>query len=505
MTDIATVGNSQVNQPQPFFAGDRWTALAVLSLAVLGAYLSWTNFWYAYDDAFITYRVAYNLASGHGFVYNVGERVLVTTAPLYGLVLGGLGWLFGPDRIPFFGAWLSATSFTLIALALYDYSRLHGQALAGWLAGYFFLTTPVILDVFGGEMLVLLALGLWAFVCYARGCRRTSVVLLALATLVRPDGVLAAVVLFAYDALRSRRVPWREGLLFGAVVVPFALAAWIYYGSPLPMTLSSKIGQRESNLWLTFGRGMREWLTARLTQGVRGPRFQFFALDPGTFCFWLTVGVPALLFYRFWWLPLSWIALFLVCYWRLKVPFYHWYAAPALVALAMMAASGVGGAVALAWLALPRMGTKPAAGAAIVLALAATGPGLPAATKGRWPIPGIAPYEEVGRWLQANTPADSSVAYYEIGYLGYYSRRRIIDPMGLLDPAIVPHVARRDFLWPYEHYRPTYILELASVTLMHPFKAQPWFSQEYRFVRTFSAAGGEPGGMMTLWERHVAR
>lgn len=39
-------------------------------LLVLLAYISITNLQVSYDDAFITYRYAYNFASGEGFVYN---------------------------------------------------------------------------------------------------------------------------------------------------------------------------------------------------------------------------------------------------------------------------------------------------------------------------------------------------------------------------------------------------------------------------------------------------
>jgi hypothetical protein len=49
-----------------------------------------------FDDAYITYRYARNLATGQGFVYNPGEAVLGTTAALYGLLLGLLS-LLGAD------------------------------------------------------------------------------------------------------------------------------------------------------------------------------------------------------------------------------------------------------------------------------------------------------------------------------------------------------------------------------------------------------------------------
>lgn len=39
------------------------------------------------DDAYITFRVASNAASGLGPVFNPGERVLSVTTPLYALLM----------------------------------------------------------------------------------------------------------------------------------------------------------------------------------------------------------------------------------------------------------------------------------------------------------------------------------------------------------------------------------------------------------------------------------
>lgn len=40
-----------------------------------------------YDDAFITFRYAQNLASGNGLVYNPGEYILGTTSPLFAIII----------------------------------------------------------------------------------------------------------------------------------------------------------------------------------------------------------------------------------------------------------------------------------------------------------------------------------------------------------------------------------------------------------------------------------
>ena len=46
-----------------------------------------------FDDAYITYRYARNVAEGIGLVYNIHEKVLGTTAPLFALIGSVPAWL----------------------------------------------------------------------------------------------------------------------------------------------------------------------------------------------------------------------------------------------------------------------------------------------------------------------------------------------------------------------------------------------------------------------------
>lgn len=62
----------------------RLAALLFAGLALAGVINRWTC-----DDAFIAFRVADNLAAGHGFVFNAGERVEAATCPLWVMVLAG--------------------------------------------------------------------------------------------------------------------------------------------------------------------------------------------------------------------------------------------------------------------------------------------------------------------------------------------------------------------------------------------------------------------------------
>jgi hypothetical protein len=109
------------------------------------------------------------------------------------------------------------------------------------------------------------------------------------------------------------------------------------------------------------------------------------------------------------------------------------------------------------------------------------------------PHPVLQVYEQAGRWLATNTEPDATIGYYEIGYLGYYAHRPIIDPLGLLDPAIPPHIAKLDFLWAYREHPPIYILEQGANSF-GGIRATDWFGREYQPIHTFT----HPQTPMTL-------
>ena len=70
----------------------RWLIFAgVFALAL--AFAAFTQ--HAWEDYYITYRVSKNLATGHGLVYTVGERVHAFTSPLNVLLPAALSILTG--------------------------------------------------------------------------------------------------------------------------------------------------------------------------------------------------------------------------------------------------------------------------------------------------------------------------------------------------------------------------------------------------------------------------
>jgi len=70
--------------------------MMILVIALVRAGLGWWLGFRPFDDAFITFRYALNIATGHGFVYNLNQPVLGTTTPLWTLILA----LMNAVRLP---------------------------------------------------------------------------------------------------------------------------------------------------------------------------------------------------------------------------------------------------------------------------------------------------------------------------------------------------------------------------------------------------------------------
>jgi hypothetical protein len=414
---------------------------------------------YGFDDPYITYRYAANLADGHGFVYNPGERVLSTTAPLYALILA-LAKLVGLS-IPLVSNFLSALSMGLGALALYYLGRLGQTVIAGVVAAVLYPLTLQLLSTFGGEMVLVIAVVLWAFVAVVADYPILAGVLLAGATLLRADAALAAALVGGL--LLMRREPQmlaRLCLAYGLTMAPFLLAAWAYFGSLLPMTLGTKRSQAQIVGSESFYAGL---LT--LLQGLAvAPAFwPLLGLTPGGL--WDAVRHRAPLT-----LALSWGLLHTVAYIVLGVTAYFWYYGPSMLALIVAAALG---AELLARVLTRRAGRRVAlvvVSGLTVIVLAAQLSALH--WRATTPDLRLALYRDVGEWLSAHTHPEASVATLEVGIIGFYSQRPMIDFAGLIQPEVAavfsPEAGYATAAyWAIAHYRPAYIInQEASMPLL---------------------------------------
>jgi hypothetical protein len=290
------------------------TAAAVAAMAAVAAAGLWR---FSYDDAFVTYRYAANLAAGRGLAFNPGEPVLGTTAPGWAVLLGlaarasdALG-LAGLDAAGW-GTLLGALSLAVVA-GLLPLAALR-RAPPPWPWAFPLLLTalaftqPWCLQMLGAETYPVLALGTVAawLVLGPRGEELQQIgngrgsegaagarsagepdvagdppaagrlpgggrhevaagLLFALAMMLRLDAAAGALVLGLVLWAWRRRLPWRYGLAGLLPLVPWL--AWLQarFGRIVPATLEAKRSElAEAGGWLAaaadYTRAEWHWL-----------------------------------------------------------------------------------------------------------------------------------------------------------------------------------------------------------------------------------------------------
>jgi hypothetical protein len=81
----------------------------------------------------------------------------------------------------------------------------------------------------------------------------------------------------------------------------------------------------------------------------------------------------------------------------------------------------------------------------------------------RQPDPRYAIYRAAGEWLAAYTPVEAVVGALEVGILGYYTRRPMVDFAGLIQPEVAAQLTggnnyEHAAVWAVEHYQPQYLV-----------------------------------------------
>jgi len=470
--------------------------------------------WAPGDDTFIVYTYAKSLAAGRGFVFNHPPATLAATTPLLTLLLAAIAAISHSADFVRMHLLLSACCWTAAAWSIVLLRR--GLRLELWeaaLLGVVLLGAgqPLALlsEYFLFEFLLVLTVALhwnqrriWAGVCAG------------LLFLTRGEGALALPVLLGACAWEERS-PLKRGLtrLFrrgsgaaseaqekpggrsspfrGAArlclgfLIPFLL--WSVYalktfGAILPDSMHAKMAQYESQLWGSFARSL-------FTVYIPNWELQFaIGHHPGLNLWWGLVLLGAFHIAARnprWLLFPAWAALYIAGYAALGVPDSTTYQAP--VHFVALIVSGFG-FVALIHFALRLKGSlrivsvcgAVAAVAGFLYVMIPYRAALHLQARGDWTAP---TYTQMGLWFHDNTQPSQSVAYIEIGRLGYYSGNRIIDLAGLLDPEVARHVARRDFAWEFYRALPDYYVHLADFDwALKDIRANPEFGKRYEPV-----------------------
>lgn len=420
--------------PGPFV-----TACAALVIALITSAMGWMMRGIVNDDAFITYRYAQNLLAGRGFVFNPGEAVLGTTAPLHGLLIAALGVL--DADLPRVALALSCAATVVMAFCVYLTLANRGAAWGGAVAAGFLICAHKTYSAFPLETPLLGALQAAAILFAERARPRLMGAALALALLVRADSALLAAALLGtlwWIGTPKRALAAALGVTI-ALSAPWFLYASVAYGSALSNTAHTKTGW-PGHLWMFVGSLWERGVGTTLSE----PWLSALAL--------LGAAHGAVVSFRHLrWAPLRalvlWALAHVAAYSALRIFWPHsWYYYPLHICVCMLLGIGCDhGLSVLRARARARFGSEAISGllapsfALLVGLLAALQIETAYDKAGRIPFQFFAGgrdalYRSAAAWLNANPTVCARIAALEVGTLAYHSDRTMIDRMGLVSP-----------------------------------------------------------------------
>lgn len=391
------------------------------------------------DDAWIHLTYARTLAETGRFAYFPTDATTQgSTAPLFTLLLAAGFRVVSDEKLLGIGLGIAAQGGFLAALAIWARRRLDGST--GWAAAAVALVALdgriAILAASGMETSLFLACVAAAFALAAHDRGAAAGVAAGLATWTRPEGLLLAAVFLIAAAIERRSV---RGFL-----VPYAALAggWAAFNrtlgeSWLPNTFEAKTAYYAAEPRLAF-------LAHDVLGLFRDGAWPAIAPCAAAGIAWVAVAVvrraPS---------PLAaeagWTGAVLLAY-LVALPFAHRferYLVPVLPAVAIL---GVATARSVAR-GIGSRGVRVAGG---VVATALFGFHLAATVRAAGSYASFCRYhlerhERAGRWIAAHTSAEAVIAAHDVGAIGYYARRRIVDLVGVVRPEVVPHLG--DIPW----------------------------------------------------------
>lgn len=436
----------------------------IVACVLVGLYVLTAGSGFPLDDSWIHQTYARNLAQNGEWAFVSGEPSAASTSPLYTVVLS-IGYLL---NMPY-ALWahlLGAGSLAVMAM------------LAGRMVAWIFPNSQLV-SLTGG----ILMLTTWHLIWAAASGMETAIfcmltvvlmylawrehyvkseqslmiravifgVFSALATLARPEAIMLVGLIGLIFLIVQPQGDLRRVIIYGVVaVVAFVIVMSPYLalnlnltGGLLPNTANAKFQQHEILLQLPFLTRVQSLIIPILAGGQ-------FLLIPGILIFlWMIVKRESARHGLILLLPLIWaFGLIFLYAGRLPAPYQHGrYVIPALPAIVLVGNAGVLYAVRMwKYQMLPRVVSRALLASALVGQVVFTvilAPPIYATDVS------IINEEMVAsaQWIDENIPKDELLAIHDIGAVGYFTPRSMLDIAGLVSPDVAPIVDDADALW----------------------------------------------------------
>jgi hypothetical protein len=440
------------------------------------------------DDAYIFYRYIHNIISGHGWVFNIGERINATTSPLNVIVISIVAFFI--KDVPT-AAHLIQILFLFFALCfIYLLFKKFNMSMAGIICALILATDTTLMYLWGMETIMYCFFFIASIYFFVASRYNLSALNVALLILTRPDGIILAAILFLLYIWETKRFPLIPSVILTAVLLPWLIFSFFYFGHILPHTLGAKVSQGSS--------------------GVFGDKFIFFkgminlfkdyfilkAIIIFSFVIVLIIGLIDLVKYKFYFyknnkvfiILFIWVILYTGGYTILNVPHYLWYYVPIFFSIVILF-------IFLIYYLTRETVLKKYEKAIIVVNIVLLALVFINIYKNnnKFIIDSDTrekAYKEVGVWLKDNVDDFSTIAMTEVGTIGYYSDKKILDLTGLISKDVLPFL-RRDISREnvIKYFWPEYILlrtknnDLPS--FFEPFINNYIIKENYSIVKVF--------------------
>jgi hypothetical protein len=462
-------------------AADWLELTALLAILAAAAYLRWSWSDFDLDDSFITYTYSRSLASGHGFAF-AGERVLGTTTPLYALLLAITAHFGLPIITTAKGIGMVSSLAGCVLVYLLGRASV-GGGLGLLAAGLLAVNARhALVSMSGMETALYTTVCLAACYAFARQAPRPTALLAAAACLIRPDGLLLALALAIGHVVERRRVDRGALACFAVPLLAWAAYATYEWGTPVPTSITAKLAYPD------YGPFRLEIAAASLGDAVV-PALPLLAAIGLLYA--ATVARPLL--------PvLVWTGLYLGAFTR--APNFAWYYVPPIPGLILAVAAGIGAIFHLLrvegglfhgvwpWLRVP-LGLATAwvlAGASV-----AESQEYRAQMEKQYGREVCRAYHSLGLWVRRSMPSEATIAVPEIGYVGYYGCRRVLDLAGLCSRKVIPYLHDRRYVEIVQDFRPDYVALTTEGNrpIHNAIGRSPWFRAHYRPAAGFPYRG----------------
>ena len=428
----------------------QFIALGLLAGLALGGYLAYSakvnGAGSPLDDAWIHQVYARNLAERGEWAFNPGQSSAGATSPLWVLLLAAGSWLgLAPFLWAIFLGWLSLFLLGVTGSIVFRLLATEWTQRSLWVGALLILEFHSVWAAASGMETILFMTLSTAVLGLVLGSKNTSRkrsfwfvagLLAGLTVLVRPEGLtllaplLVAALLIPKSANRIKAMAIVL-LGFALLFLPYLLFSLTISGSWWPNTFYAKQAEYAALLTQPFLLRLGQLsFQAILGAGV--------LLIPGLFYFIYRALLEKT------WLPLlclAWVIGFLVLYaLRLPVTYQHGrYIMPVIPIYILLSAAGTARWIQLnapnlwrrvlskSWVAVVAVGA---------LAFYAIGAHAYANDVAFINTEMVA----TANWVNANTPANALIAAHDIGALGYFAQRPILDLAGLVSPEVIPFI-----------------------------------------------------------------